>query len=206
MHRLSPRRRRRRRHPQRPHPRRGDRRAASEQRRPRLGGHPARAWREIGLGAQILKDLGVTSIRLLATRDRRYVGLDGFGIVIDETEILEGGVAGHLANVDTLCSAHPDELTSPLERRHHLDLGREQELVDRQDARQPVAAIDQDARVAGKRRRIAGHRDDFGTRRPRRAPRPAPWRRPRADRRPPRRRLRVRPAPAGCERGRAAAP
>jgi 3,4-dihydroxy 2-butanone 4-phosphate synthase/GTP cyclohydrolase II len=47
-------------------------------------------WREIGLGAQILKDLGVTSIRLLATRARRYVGLDGFGIVIDETEILEG--------------------------------------------------------------------------------------------------------------------
>jgi 3,4-dihydroxy 2-butanone 4-phosphate synthase/GTP cyclohydrolase II len=46
-------------------------------------------WREIGVGAQILKDLGVTSIRLLAHSERRYVGLDGFGIAIDGTEILE---------------------------------------------------------------------------------------------------------------------
>jgi 3,4-dihydroxy 2-butanone 4-phosphate synthase / GTP cyclohydrolase II len=45
-------------------------------------------WREIGLGAQILKDLGVTSIRLLASRERHYVGLEGFGIAISGTEIL----------------------------------------------------------------------------------------------------------------------
>lgn len=44
-------------------------------------------WREIGLGAQILKDLGVTSIRLLASRERHYVGLEGFDIEINETEI-----------------------------------------------------------------------------------------------------------------------
>jgi 3,4-dihydroxy 2-butanone 4-phosphate synthase/GTP cyclohydrolase II len=47
-------------------------------------------WREIGLGAQILKDLGVVSIRLVATRARRYVGLAGFGIAIEGTEIVEG--------------------------------------------------------------------------------------------------------------------
>lgn len=47
-------------------------------------------WREIGLGAQILKDLGITSIRLYASRERRYVGLEGFGIEISETEILDG--------------------------------------------------------------------------------------------------------------------
>lgn len=46
-------------------------------------------WREIGLGAQILKDLGVQSIRLLASRERRYIGLDGFGIRIDATDILD---------------------------------------------------------------------------------------------------------------------
>ncbi len=45
-------------------------------------------WREIGLGAQILKDLGVSSIRLLASRERHYVGLEGFGIEISVTEIL----------------------------------------------------------------------------------------------------------------------
>lgn len=42
-------------------------------------------WLEIGLGAQILKDLGVTSIRLLASKERHYVGLSGFGIEISET-------------------------------------------------------------------------------------------------------------------------
>ncbi|GGE92553.1 3,4-dihydroxy-2-butanone-4-phosphate synthase [Stappia taiwanensis] len=47
-------------------------------------------WREIGLGAQILKDLGVNSIALLASRERHYVGLEGFGIVIEGTEIREG--------------------------------------------------------------------------------------------------------------------
>ena len=43
-------------------------------------------WREIGLGAQILKDLGISSIRLLASSKRTYVGLGGFGIEIVETE------------------------------------------------------------------------------------------------------------------------
>src|ERR687894_208950 len=40
----------------------------------------SRQWREIGLGAQILRDLGVTSIRNIATSSRSYVGLSGFGI------------------------------------------------------------------------------------------------------------------------------
>ena len=44
-------------------------------------------WREIGLGAQILKDLGISSIKLLASRERHYVGLEGFGIEIVRTEI-----------------------------------------------------------------------------------------------------------------------
>ncbi len=44
-------------------------------------------WLEIGLGAQILKDLGISSIRLLTSRERHYVGLEGFGIRIAATEI-----------------------------------------------------------------------------------------------------------------------
>ena len=47
-------------------------------------------WREVGLGAQILRDLRISSIQLLATRSRTYVGLAGFGIKITETEALEG--------------------------------------------------------------------------------------------------------------------
>jgi 3,4-dihydroxy 2-butanone 4-phosphate synthase/GTP cyclohydrolase II len=49
-----------------------------------------RQWREIGLGAQILKDLGISSIRLLAGSKWNYVGLGGFGIEILSTERLEG--------------------------------------------------------------------------------------------------------------------
>ena len=45
-------------------------------------------WREIGLGAQILKDLGISSISLIASRERHYIGLEGFGIHILRTEIL----------------------------------------------------------------------------------------------------------------------
>jgi 3,4-dihydroxy 2-butanone 4-phosphate synthase/GTP cyclohydrolase II len=49
-----------------------------------------RQWREVGLGAQILKDLGITSIRLLTSAKLTYVGLAGFGIEITATEKLEG--------------------------------------------------------------------------------------------------------------------
>jgi 3,4-dihydroxy 2-butanone 4-phosphate synthase / GTP cyclohydrolase II len=50
-----------------------------------------RQWREIGLGAQILKDLGVNSIRLLTSSLRTtYVGLSGFGIEIVGIEPVDG--------------------------------------------------------------------------------------------------------------------
>jgi len=49
----------------------------------------SRQWKDIGLGAQILRDLGISSIRLYATRSRSYVGLAGFGIEIASTEPLE---------------------------------------------------------------------------------------------------------------------
>lgn len=46
-------------------------------------------WREVGLGAQILRDLGVISIVNLASSPRSFVGLSGFGIEIAETAPLE---------------------------------------------------------------------------------------------------------------------
>ena len=48
-----------------------------------------RQWREVGLGAQILRDLGVRSIRNLSSTPRAYVGLSGFGIDIAATEPVE---------------------------------------------------------------------------------------------------------------------
>jgi 3,4-dihydroxy 2-butanone 4-phosphate synthase/GTP cyclohydrolase II len=48
-----------------------------------------RQWREVGLGAQILKDLGISSIRVLTSSQRTYVGLGGFGLEIAGYESLE---------------------------------------------------------------------------------------------------------------------
>jgi 3,4-dihydroxy 2-butanone 4-phosphate synthase/GTP cyclohydrolase II len=41
--------------------------------------------REFGIGAQILRDLGATRLRLLTDHPRRIVGLEGFGIEVLET-------------------------------------------------------------------------------------------------------------------------
>jgi 3,4-dihydroxy 2-butanone 4-phosphate synthase/GTP cyclohydrolase II len=46
-------------------------------------------WREVGLGAQILRDLGVRSIALMTSAPRQYVGLGGYGIEINETILLK---------------------------------------------------------------------------------------------------------------------
>ncbi len=46
-------------------------------------------WLEIGLGAQILKDLGISSIELFSSRERHYVGLEGFGIAISRTILVD---------------------------------------------------------------------------------------------------------------------
>ena len=53
-------------------------------------GERANQWREVGLGAQILRDLGVSSIRLRTSNPRKYVGLSGFGIGISSVEPIEG--------------------------------------------------------------------------------------------------------------------
>jgi len=49
-----------------------------------------RQWREVGVGAQILRDLGVTSIVNLTSSVHDYKGLSGFGIEIVANERLEG--------------------------------------------------------------------------------------------------------------------
>jgi len=56
-------------------------------------GARSRQWREVGLGAQILKDLGITSIRLLTSTKLTYIGLAGFGIEITSTELIDDRTA-----------------------------------------------------------------------------------------------------------------
>ena len=61
-------------------------------------GAGSRLQYRIGLGAQILKDLGLTRIRLLTNRPKRVAGLEGFGIqIVEQLPIRPAATAGHAA-------------------------------------------------------------------------------------------------------------
>ena len=45
--------------------------------------------RDYGIGAQILRDLGVRTMRLLTNNPRKFVGLEGYGLAVSETLPLE---------------------------------------------------------------------------------------------------------------------
>lgn len=45
-------------------------------------------WLEVGVGAQILRDLGLRHITLIAGREVEYKGVSGFGLTLDSTELL----------------------------------------------------------------------------------------------------------------------
>ena len=45
-------------------------------------------WLEVGVGAQIVRDLGVSRLCLIAGREVDYVGVGGFGLTLESTEIL----------------------------------------------------------------------------------------------------------------------
>ncbi len=45
-------------------------------------------WLEVGVGAQIARDLGIEHITLIAGRKVEYKGVTGFGLTLDSTEIL----------------------------------------------------------------------------------------------------------------------
>ena len=73
------------------------------------------ALRELGTGAQILVDLGVSKMRLMTNNPRKIVGLEGFGIKVVERVPLQAAVSednlpflrsrrvdlGHLINIQT---------------------------------------------------------------------------------------------------------
>ena len=60
-----------------------------EKDKPNSSAKREQAWRDVGVGAQILRDLNIHSIRLIASRSRHFVGLSGFGIEIAETVLLD---------------------------------------------------------------------------------------------------------------------
>ena len=53
----------------------------------RLGFKPDQ--RDYGIGAQILRDLGVRTMRLLTNNPRKFIGLEGYGLSVAESLPLE---------------------------------------------------------------------------------------------------------------------
>ncbi len=53
----------------------------------RLGFKPDQ--RDYGIGAQILRDLGIRTMRLLTNNPRKFVGIDGYGLSVTESVPLE---------------------------------------------------------------------------------------------------------------------
>ncbi len=51
-------------------------------------GRRERDWLEVGVGAQILRDLGVSKLRILSGREVDFVGLEGFDLAVTATELL----------------------------------------------------------------------------------------------------------------------
>ncbi|MGC8858685.1 MAG: bifunctional 3,4-dihydroxy-2-butanone-4-phosphate synthase/GTP cyclohydrolase II [Ignavibacteria bacterium] len=70
-----------------------------------LGFHPD--LRDYGIGAQILKDLGVTKMRLLTNNPKKIVGLEGYGLEVVERVPIE-------------MPANPENLTYLLAKRDKL--------------------------------------------------------------------------------------
>ncbi|MCD9539545.1 bifunctional 3,4-dihydroxy-2-butanone-4-phosphate synthase/GTP cyclohydrolase II, partial [Photobacterium carnosum] len=58
--------------------------AAENEGRPQVKVSPYNPSRQVGIGSQILSDLGVTKMRLLSSSTQRYHSLSGFGLEVVE--------------------------------------------------------------------------------------------------------------------------
>jgi 3,4-dihydroxy 2-butanone 4-phosphate synthase / GTP cyclohydrolase II len=79
--------------------------------------------RDYGIGAQILGDLGLTSIRILTNNPKKIVGLEGYGLSVTEQVPIEAVPNAH--NEEYL-RAKRDKLGHIL---HHQGLGLDEEMI-----------------------------------------------------------------------------
>ena len=93
--------------------------------------------RDYGIGAQILGDLGLTSIRILTNNPKKIVGLEGYGLSVTEQVPIEAVPNAH--NEDYL-RAKRDKLGHSL---HHQGLALDEEMIHDEEER--------DAEEAGRR-------------------------------------------------------
>ena len=101
---------------------------------PRSSACPA-DLRDYGIGAQILVDLGLTSIRLLTNNPKKIVGLEGYGLSVTEQLPIESQPNAHN---EAYLRAKRDKMGHSL---HHQGLALDEEMIHDEEER--------DAKVRG---------------------------------------------------------
>src|SRR5690349_2634041 len=85
--------------------------------------------RDYGIGAQILGDLGLTSIRILTNNPKKIVGLEGYGLSVSEQVPIESAPNEHN---EAYLRAKRDKMGHSL---HHQGLALDEEMIRDEDER-----------------------------------------------------------------------
>jgi 3,4-dihydroxy 2-butanone 4-phosphate synthase/GTP cyclohydrolase II len=85
--------------------------------------------RDYGIGAQILGDLGLTSIRILTNNPKKIVGLEGYGLSVSEQVPIEAPPNAHN---ERYLQAKRDKLGHIL---HHQGLALDEEMIHEEEER-----------------------------------------------------------------------
>ena len=102
--------------------------------------------RDYGIGAQILVDLGLTSIRLLTNNPKKIVGLEGYGLTVTDQIPIEHAPGDH--NADYL-RAKAQKLGHLL---HHQGLALDEEMIQeehKRDRERAQGKLDREDEPAG---------------------------------------------------------
>src|SRR4029453_17065286 len=92
--------------------------------------------RDYGIGAQILGDLGLSSIRILTNNPKKIVGREGYGLSVTEQVPIESAPNTHN---EAYLRAKRDKLGHSL---HHQGLDLDEEMIHEEEERDATAARD----------------------------------------------------------------
>jgi 3,4-dihydroxy 2-butanone 4-phosphate synthase/GTP cyclohydrolase II len=92
--------------------------------------------RDYGIGAQILGDLGLTSIRILTNNPKKIIGLEGYGLSVSEQVPIESAPNTHN---EAYLRAKRDKMGHSL---HHQGLALDEEMIHDEEERDAADAKD----------------------------------------------------------------
>jgi 3,4-dihydroxy 2-butanone 4-phosphate synthase/GTP cyclohydrolase II len=97
--------------------------------------------RDYGIGAQILVDLGLTSIRIMTNNPKKIVGLEGYGLQVSDQIPIE-----HVPNEHNLAylRAKKDRMGHLL---HHQGLALDEEMIHEEKQRDRQRVVERDPRA-----------------------------------------------------------